>query len=99
MHRPIQNHKFLYVSLEILVRAPLEKQLDQGGSCHRLCNTLMTRKKPCQDPPPTDFSGSQDIKRSLVVYVKILTRNVKITSLQTFTKVAVIKYIQCHLLR
>ena len=26
--QPLENHKLLYVSLEVLVRTPLEKQLD-----------------------------------------------------------------------
>ena len=61
---PLENHNWLQVSLEILVRTPLEKQLDHlgpiasRGRSVRPSVKYVDHKKRLSGPPLTDFSGS-----------------------------------------
>ena len=62
---PLANNKWLYVSLEIMVRTTLDKQLDSASPiasrgrlvCPSVNSTINLKKKLCQDSL-MKFSGS-----------------------------------------
>ena len=65
----LENHKWLYVSLEILVRTPLEKQLDPSGpifaSLGRSIRHPMKNVDDQKKDPLTELSGIRRAPRSI----------------------------------
>ena len=59
VHTPLEIHKWLKVSLEILVRSILKKQLDPSREvCTAICEIIDDLKNKLSGPPVREFAGS-----------------------------------------